>query len=626
MSDLSLAADMAKWPPVGANRVNSNSSQFQTAVNQANVYGPYASNTALQNNVAQVDSYQPTFQGQAVNQQEVQTQQVVQQNAEIAQAAAQMKAELSETKKKQGFIGGLWDGFKNLTGIGAGSNKAENAIKKFENGEGSYEDAQKALGKYENGQKVVVDTVAGIASGLAVTACVVGGVFTGGATIPLAFAAGGAVNTAIKGIDAATGGREYSLKDGVGDFAMGGINGVLAVATAGVGTAVKSAIAPTANQYLLMPLGKQIATKIAVAAAGGAATGGVYGGVMGGAHYIIKEEGDKSVGGFVNAVVNGTATGAVTGAVIGGVAEGATIAKEGVTKTGMFSNDQSLGRTNAKLSEANTRKAELEAKGETLTKAEANELKNLNKTIDTLEAKSTKFTESVKKELDQIDTDLAKLRSEHAKLDTNVTETNTQKMIDAKEAQFKADERALQNRQGEIMSSGIEFKELQAKADATYAKAQADALAETQKATRITQLENELKDLNKLSTKDLAQIEDPVMQRQYAAEIQNEIKLKTAELEALKPTVTTEAPVTTEFNFGEMVAAKKDAMLGKLDKTWDTTKNVWDKTKPVIKESWDLGRQYSGLAEGSARGTKNGLPPLSYRELAIIGAVNGNNN
>ena len=41
---------------------------------------------------------------------------------------SELKKDIEKTKSEQGFIGKLWDGFKNLTGIGAGSNKAEKAI------------------------------------------------------------------------------------------------------------------------------------------------------------------------------------------------------------------------------------------------------------------------------------------------------------------------------------------------------------------------------------------------------------------------------------------------------------------------------------------------------------------
>ena len=79
---------------------------------------------------------------------------------------AQLRQSLNETKSKQGFIGKLWDGFKNLTGIGAGSSKAEKAITDYENGKISKEEMEKAVNGYTEGQKMVVDVVADMASGI----------------------------------------------------------------------------------------------------------------------------------------------------------------------------------------------------------------------------------------------------------------------------------------------------------------------------------------------------------------------------------------------------------------------------------------------------------------------------
>ena len=54
------------------------------------------------------------------------------QTSDINANARELYDELEQTREDQGIIGKLWDGFKNLTGFGAGSNKAENAIKQYE--------------------------------------------------------------------------------------------------------------------------------------------------------------------------------------------------------------------------------------------------------------------------------------------------------------------------------------------------------------------------------------------------------------------------------------------------------------------------------------------------------------
>lgn len=77
-----------------------------------------------------------------------------------------IKDDLEKTKNEQGLIGRTWDGFKNLTGIGDGSDKVEKAIQRFNNGEITEDEAKKALEEYKDGQKTCVDVAADVASGV----------------------------------------------------------------------------------------------------------------------------------------------------------------------------------------------------------------------------------------------------------------------------------------------------------------------------------------------------------------------------------------------------------------------------------------------------------------------------
>lgn len=159
---------------------------------------------------------------------------------------AQLRQSLNETKSKQGFIGKLWDGFKNLTGIGAGSSKAEKAITDYENGKISKEEMEKAVNGYTEGQKMVVDVVADMASGILAIGAFALAVPTGGASLAvglgLATAVGAGSKVLIKGGDALLTGKEYSGKDLLYDTVTGGINGVLAPVTNGIGNTVTKTI------------------------------------------------------------------------------------------------------------------------------------------------------------------------------------------------------------------------------------------------------------------------------------------------------------------------------------------------------------------------------------------------
>ena len=156
-----------------------------------------------------------------------------------------LREDLEKAKSEQGILGKLWDGFKNLTRIGAGSSKAQQAIEDYENGLITAEEMQKAVDGYKEGQKMAVDVVADMASGMisivafgAATA-VLGPV---GALL-IAGAVGAASKVGIKAGDAAIGGREYSGKDLLYDGITGGINGLLGPITNGIGNTVTKTIA-----------------------------------------------------------------------------------------------------------------------------------------------------------------------------------------------------------------------------------------------------------------------------------------------------------------------------------------------------------------------------------------------
>ena len=188
------------------------------------------------------------------------------------------QAELNKTKKQQGFLGKSWDWFKNKTGIGDGSDKAQKQLdaerklvqqiqngkvskkdffeatgieyskenlQKFKNGEIELKSIEKIKG-YQEGQEMAVDMVGDIISGIAAfgiyTAAVAAAPFTGGASIAVGVGAaalsGAAIKVGIKALDATTGNKKYSLKGFGHDSATGAFSGLLAPITAGFGGAV----------------------------------------------------------------------------------------------------------------------------------------------------------------------------------------------------------------------------------------------------------------------------------------------------------------------------------------------------------------------------------------------------
>ena len=267
---------------------------------------------------------------------------------------------MEEYESKQGILGKFWNSFKNLTHIGAGSKKAHIAISEYRNGKITYEQMIKQIDNYKEGQKQCVDIIADIVSGIAAfgafsfgtTLGIIASPFTGGASLGLVaagFAAAGTVGAAtkiaIKGIDAASGGRKY---DTLGyDLATGGINGVFAPITAGIGGAAGKAVAGRLGVAAIREGGEVVlkeslkgtirgtiaktmlttnvryigGTMISRAIALGtdmAVNGAITSGVDSGTRYLAGDRKDKSFGGFIEEVGIGTASGFVMSPIIGG--------------------------------------------------------------------------------------------------------------------------------------------------------------------------------------------------------------------------------------------------------------------------------------------------------------------
>lgn len=208
----------------------------------------------------------------------------------------QQQAQLNKTKKEQGFLGKSWDWFKNTTGIGDGSDKAQKQIdaeralvqqvksgkvdakkfkevtgveytkenaEKFKTGNIELKSTEKIKG-YKEGQEMATDMAADMTAGIAAfgiyTAAVAAAPFTGGASVAVGVvaASGSAalIKSGIKYADAKSAGREYTAKEFKKDAFTGSISGVLAPITAGFGGAVGKGVAVKVG-------GKVIATEMA---------------------------------------------------------------------------------------------------------------------------------------------------------------------------------------------------------------------------------------------------------------------------------------------------------------------------------------------------------------------------
>lgn len=206
---------------------------------------------------------------------------------------------LNKIKKEQGFIGKGWNWFKNKTGIGDSSNKAQMQInaerdmlkqlrqpnakidqKQFEKitgqkytkanlekfKKGEFSQASQKVAGYQEGQEMVVDVVADVAAGAAsftiYTLSIAAAPFTGGGSIALggalAAGTGALVKTSVKYADAVSGGRKYTLNDAKKDASTGAVSGLLAPITAGAGGAIGKTVATKLGLQTIKTVGKEI--------------------------------------------------------------------------------------------------------------------------------------------------------------------------------------------------------------------------------------------------------------------------------------------------------------------------------------------------------------------------------
>ena len=305
-----------------------------------------------------------------------------------------LQENLNKIKNEQGFIGKSWNWIKNKINIGDSYNKAETQIKleaelinyiinnkeidenfknkfkevtsfeftnenfeKFKNGE--LLKSEEKVNAYKQGQDASTDTVADIISGI--TSFGIYGLslaaapFTGGASmavgVVVASITGATIKSGIKAIEAYSGNKKYTKEEFKKDLFTGGINGILAPITGGIGGAVyktvgkalglkvaTKAIGQQASKQLVKSATKSTAQKAfsetlkraTAYTASSATSGATWGALNNGAINIYEqvqsgEEFDTNE--VLNSMVEGAAVGAMTGVVTGAGAKGLKFAK-----------------------------------------------------------------------------------------------------------------------------------------------------------------------------------------------------------------------------------------------------------------------------------------------------------
>lgn len=156
-----------------------------------------------------------------------------------------LEDQLSFVQKEHGTIMKGWDKVKGAVGIGASSDKCNDAIEKYKKGEISFDEAMSEIEKFDKKQDSSLDLFSNIATGVAAigvaTVSAAAIVASGGTATPLVLAAIGAGTGAVakvgfKATDRATNdvdGDALNGKQIAKDALSGAVTGGLSVATAG---------------------------------------------------------------------------------------------------------------------------------------------------------------------------------------------------------------------------------------------------------------------------------------------------------------------------------------------------------------------------------------------------------
>ncbi len=231
-----------------------------------------------------------------------------------------LKAQYAQVQKEQGFLGKMWNGIKNVFSTKYSSKNIEKTIEQVEKGEISADEAQKMIGEYQERQKSGVNTLTSIASGLAVVGCVALAPFSGGASLALGVALGAGTRVGLKTLDRASNdvkGDELNKKEMAKDAIVGGVEGLVTVATMGLG----SAAVQTSKETGKVLVKETVKTGIKQ----GAKAGAIDGAATNAATYMADVAvGDKEFSGteLISTTTQGAAIGGTIGGVTGGVSSG----------------------------------------------------------------------------------------------------------------------------------------------------------------------------------------------------------------------------------------------------------------------------------------------------------------
>lgn len=237
-----------------------------------------------------------------------------------------LEEQLAAVQAEQGCIMKGWDKLKGSVNLGTSSEKCDEAIEKYKNGEMTFDEAMAEIEKFDTKQSNSLDLFSNIITGVgavvAATAAAAAVVGTGGAAAPVIAAvaagagAGAVAKPLVKVTDKATNDVEKDItgKQVAKDALSGAISGAIAGATMGNGSAV------TATGEVAKAGAKaSISQSIKTSAINSAKTGLVTGSISGSSGYMLDCAFDENKEFNVGELAVNTATGALVSGAVGGI-------------------------------------------------------------------------------------------------------------------------------------------------------------------------------------------------------------------------------------------------------------------------------------------------------------------
>ena len=220
---------------------------------------------------------------------------------------AELESRLRDVKAKQGVIGNLWNGVKEITDLGVSKSDCDSMLDRYKKGIVTYDQALEYINSFEKKQDSTTDLWANIITG--VTAIAFATAAAGAGPIGWAFAfakgapIGAAVKTLIKFIDRATNNKkndEFDFKQMSKDAISGAITGTTSAVASQVGIGIK-------------------AGKIGLSISNGAKCGAQCGALAGSTSYITDVALDKDKHFNVDDFITNTATSTFISGTVGGI-------------------------------------------------------------------------------------------------------------------------------------------------------------------------------------------------------------------------------------------------------------------------------------------------------------------